>query len=40
MSSEDDVDLSVDAQKCSTSYLFLLLRSLRFTGPSSRWGRW
>jgi hypothetical protein len=36
MSSEDDVDLSVDARKCSTSSLFLLLRSSRFTRPSSR----
>jgi hypothetical protein len=40
VSSEDDVDLSVDARECSTSSPFLLLRSSRFTRPSSRWGRW
>jgi hypothetical protein len=40
MSFKDDVDLSVDVWKCSTSSLFLLLRLSRFTGPSSRWGRW
>jgi hypothetical protein len=40
VSPKDDVDLSVDAWKFSTSSLFLLLRSSRFTGPSSWWGRW
>jgi hypothetical protein len=40
MSSEDDIDLSVDAQEHSTSSPFLLLRMLRFSGPSSWWGRW
>jgi hypothetical protein len=40
MSSEDDVDLSVDTWECYTSSPFLLLRSSRFIGPSLRWGRW
>jgi hypothetical protein len=40
VSSEDDVDLPVDARECSTSFPFLLLRPLRLAGPSSWWGRW
>jgi hypothetical protein len=40
MSTEDDVDFSVDAQECSASSPFLLLRLPRFSGSSSRWGRW
>jgi hypothetical protein len=40
MSSEDDVDFSVDAWECSASSPFLLLRLSRFSGSSSWWARW
>jgi hypothetical protein len=40
MSTEDDVDFSVDAWECSASSPFLLLRLSRFSGSSSWWGRW
>jgi hypothetical protein len=40
MSTEDDIDFSVDARECSTSSPFLLLGLSRFSGSSSRWGRW
>jgi hypothetical protein len=40
MSAEDDVNFSVDARECSASFPFLLLRLSRFSGSSSRWGRW
>jgi hypothetical protein len=40
MSTEDDVDFSIDAWECSASSPFLLLRLSRFLGSSSRWGRW
>jgi hypothetical protein len=40
MSAEDDIDFSVDARECFASSPFLLLRLSRFSGSSSRWGRW
>jgi hypothetical protein len=40
MSTEDDVDFSIDARECSTSSPLLLLRLLRFSRSSSWWGRW
>jgi hypothetical protein len=40
MSAEDDVDFSVDARECSPSSPFLLLGLSRFSGSSSRRGRW
>jgi hypothetical protein len=40
MSTEDDVDFSVDARECSASSPFLLLRLSRFSGSSLWWGRW
>jgi hypothetical protein len=40
MSTEDDVDFSVDARECSASSPFLLLGLPRFSGSSSWWGRW
>jgi hypothetical protein len=40
VSSEDDVDLPVNARECSIFSPFLLLRSPRLAGPPSRWGRW
>jgi hypothetical protein len=40
MSAEDDVDFSVDVREGSASSPFLLLRLSRFSGSSSRWGRW
>jgi hypothetical protein len=40
MSADDDVDFSNDAQECSASSPFLLLRLSRFSGFSSWWGRW
>jgi hypothetical protein len=40
MSSEDDVDLPVNAQECSAPSPFLLLRLPGLTRPSSWWGRW
>jgi hypothetical protein len=39
MSTEDDVDFSVDARECSASSPVLLLRLSRFSGSSSWWGR-
>jgi hypothetical protein len=39
MSTEDDVDFSVDAGECSAPSPFLLLRLSRFSGSSSWWGR-
>jgi hypothetical protein len=39
MSTEDDVDFSIDAQECSASS-FLLLGLSRFSGSSLWWGRW
>jgi hypothetical protein len=40
VSSEDDVDLSIDARECSTPSPFLLLRLPGLARPSSWWGRW
>jgi hypothetical protein len=40
MSTEDDVDFSIDARECSASSPFLLLRLSRFSRSSSWWGRW
>jgi hypothetical protein len=40
MSAEDDVDFPVHARECSAFSPFLLLRSSRFSGSSSWWGRW
>jgi hypothetical protein len=40
VSSEDDVDLPVDARECSTPSPFLLLRLPRLARPSSWCGRW
>ena len=39
VSSEDDIDLPVDARECSTPSPFLLLRSSGLARPSSWWGR-
>jgi hypothetical protein len=39
MSTEDDIDLSVDAREGSTSSLLLLLVLSRFSWSSSRRGR-
>jgi hypothetical protein len=39
MSTEDDVDFSIEVRECSASSPFLLLRLSRFSGSSSRWGR-
>jgi hypothetical protein len=40
MSTEDDIDFSIDARERSTSSLLLLLRLSRFSRSSSWWGRW
>jgi hypothetical protein len=40
MFAKDDVDFFVNARECSTSFSFLLLRLSRFSGSSSRRGRW
>jgi hypothetical protein len=40
MSTEDDVDFSIDARECSASSPLLLLRLSRFSRSSSWWGRW
>jgi hypothetical protein len=40
MSVEDDVDFSIDVREGFASSPFLLLRLSRFSGSSSRWGRW
>jgi hypothetical protein len=39
VSTEDDVDFSIDAWEGSSSSLLLLLGLLRFSRSSSRWGR-
>jgi hypothetical protein len=40
MSTEDDIDFSIDARECSASSPLLLLRLSRFSRSSSWWGRW
>jgi hypothetical protein len=40
MSTEDDVDFSIDAWERSASSPLLLLRLSRFSRFSSWWGRW
>jgi hypothetical protein len=40
VSTEDDVDFSIDTRERSASSPFLLLRLSRFSGSSSWWGRW
>jgi hypothetical protein len=40
MSTEDDIDFSIDARKRSASSPFLLLRLSWFSRSSSWWGRW
>jgi hypothetical protein len=39
VSTENDVDFSVNAREGSSSSLLLLLGLSRFSWPSSRWGR-
>jgi hypothetical protein len=40
VSTEDDVDFSIDTRERYASSPFLLLRLPRFSGFSSWWGRW